>query len=136
MENGESRRNGLLLVVKLAEFGDKVADAVRQSIGGMDVTDNASLRVLVGLELDGPARPGDIAGRIGITSGGVTKVLTRLESAGLVSRRYGAFPDDRRGVEVSLTEKGQTVAREFGRELERQISEAPELFAEIAQLLN
>jgi DNA-binding MarR family transcriptional regulator len=136
MERETSQRDHLLLVLKLAEFGDMVTDAVRDSMGGLDLADNAALRVLVSLELDGPSRPGDIAGSIGMTSGGVTKVLTRLEAAGLASRRYGAFADDRRGVEVSLTEKGRTVACEFGRELGLQLSKSPELVADMSRLLS
>jgi DNA-binding MarR family transcriptional regulator len=136
MESETSRRDHLLLVLKLAEFGEMVTDAVQDSMGGLDLADNAGLRVLVGLELYGPSRPGGIAGSIGMTSGGVTKVLTRLEAVGLVSRRYGAFPDDRRGVEVSLTEKGRDVAREFGREFGLQLSKASELVADMSRLLS
>lgn len=42
-----------------------------------------------------------------ITSGGMTKRLDRLESAGWVERH--ADPDDRRGVLITLTPEGQRI---------------------------
>ncbi|QUQ66629.1 MarR family regulatory protein [Kutzneria sp. CA-103260] len=45
-----------------------------------------------------------------ISSGGLTKRLTRLESRGLVSRRLD--PDDRRSLLAALTEPGRALAGE------------------------
>lgn len=49
--------------------------------------------------------PADVLRSVLITSGGLTKRLDRLESAGLIERRPD--PDDRRGTRVRLTSAGQ-----------------------------
>jgi DNA-binding MarR family transcriptional regulator len=55
-------------------------------------------------------KPTDLARSALITSGGMTSRLDRLERAGLIERR--ADPEDRRGVLVRLTERGERVAAE------------------------
>jgi DNA-binding MarR family transcriptional regulator len=55
----------------------------------------------------GQLRPGDLARRLGLTSGGVTALVHRLERAGHVRRH--AHPRDRRSTLLSLTPA--TVAR-------------------------
>ena len=71
----------------------------------------------------------------GLTSGGVTKAVSRLEDVGLVARRYGAFAEDRRGVAISLTPKGEALVGSFARELGVCISEAGPLIKEMSRLL-
>ena len=130
-----SDRDSLELLVRLAEFGELVTDAVRQTTGGMDLSDNLSVVILCRLELDGPLRPTDIIEFTGLTSGGVTKVVSRLEDSGLVTRRYGAFAEDRRGVAISLTPKGEALIRSFAGELGIRISEAGPLIKDMNRLL-
>ncbi|WP_112134823.1 MarR family winged helix-turn-helix transcriptional regulator [Glycomyces dulcitolivorans] len=48
-----------------------------------------------------------------LTTGGVTRLIDRMEAAGLVAR--GANPDDRRGRMVRLTEAGEAKAVEASR---------------------
>jgi DNA-binding MarR family transcriptional regulator len=67
-------------------FNDKVASDV-----GLNVTDLQFLNVL---ELQGSATPSDFARWSGLTSGGVTVVLDRLEKAGYIKRQPN--PEDRR----------------------------------------
>jgi DNA-binding MarR family transcriptional regulator len=67
-------------------FNARVAEQV-----GMNVTDMQCLHLLY---LEGPATPGRLARRCGLTSGGITVVLDRLESAGYIRRE--ANPEDRR----------------------------------------
>jgi DNA-binding MarR family transcriptional regulator len=55
-------------------------------------------------------RPNELSRDLVITSGGMSNVLHRLESAGLVRRV--AVPDDRRGKQVELTDEGLRMARE------------------------
>lgn len=135
MEWDGSDRDNLELLLRLAEFDELVTEAVRGTAGGVDVTDNVSLAVLCRLEIEGLSRPTDIAEFTGLTSGGVTKLVSRLEDAGLVTRRYGAFSDDRRGVAVSLSTKGEVLVRDFARELGLRISEAGPLIKEMSRLL-
>ncbi len=47
----------------------------------------------------------DIAEKLGITSGGVTKIVSQLEGQSLLRRDMD--PDDRRGIVVSLTPGGE-----------------------------
>jgi len=47
----------------------------------------------------------DIAEKLGITSGGVTKIVSQLEEQSLLRRDMD--PDDRRGIIVSLTPRGE-----------------------------
>jgi DNA-binding MarR family transcriptional regulator len=49
-------------------------------------------------------RIGDLASALGITVGGTSKVVDRIEAAGLIAR--GADPDDRRAARVTLTPEG------------------------------
>ncbi len=60
---------------------------------------------------DGHLRPGEIAARILVTSGTLTPMLDRLESAKFVRREPN--PDDRRSVIVVLTEQGEAALAEY-----------------------
>lgn len=59
------------------------------------------LRCLHLLE-DGPATPGEVAAKTGLTSGSVTALLDRLEGAGFIERRRSCA--DRRSVELAMSE--------------------------------
>ena len=65
---------------------------------GMNQTDWDCLDVL---DWTGPIAAGDLAKRVGLTSGAITGVLDRLEKAGMARRV--ADPGDRRRVIVELT---------------------------------
>ena len=69
--------------------------------------DTPQLGVLVSLDVFGRQQPGSVAALLGLTSGGVSKMIDRLEHAGLVRRAHGAVPDDRRAVLVELTDLGR-----------------------------
>jgi DNA-binding MarR family transcriptional regulator len=58
---------------------------------------------------DAGLRIGGIASRVLLTSGGVTRLVDRLESRGLVERT--SCPTDRRGTSVRLTEHGRSTLR-------------------------
>ena len=62
---------------------------------------------LVVVAMAGPARPSAIAQVTGLSTGGVTLLLDRLERDGLLQRAYGVDPHDRRAVIASLTEAGR-----------------------------
>jgi MarR family transcriptional regulator, organic hydroperoxide resistance regulator len=73
-------------------YNQRVADQL-----GMHPTDMQSLHLL---ELLGPMTPGHLAECTGLTTGGVTVMLDRLENAGYARRERN--PDDRRSVLVHL----------------------------------
>jgi DNA-binding MarR family transcriptional regulator len=74
-------------------FNQKVADHA-----GLHLTDMQCINLL---ELLGPVTPGILAQSTGLTSGGVTVMLDRLEKAGFVKRERN--PNDRRSVLVRVT---------------------------------
>lgn len=55
----------------------------------------------------------DLAERLNITSGGVTKIVGQLEEQGILRRDMD--PDDRRGILVSLTSKGKSLINKLHR---------------------
>ena len=68
-------------------------------LAGLNATDWECLDVL---DWVGPITAGELARRVGITSGAVTGAIDRLENLGLVER--GADPNDRRKVIVRLAD--------------------------------
>lgn len=69
-------------------FNQKVADRFQ-----LNLTDSQCLNVL---EMAGSATPGQLAAQTGLTTGGITVVLDRLEKAGFVKREPN--PEDRRSL--------------------------------------
>ena len=66
----------------------------------------------------------ELAERLDITSGGVTRIITSLEDRGYIKRTMSS--EDRRGIKVTLTEKGckiVTEIREASLELHSKILE-------------
>jgi DNA-binding MarR family transcriptional regulator len=76
-------------------FNQQVADHA-----GLRLTDMQCVNVL---ELLGPSTPGKLAACTGLTTGGVTVMLDRLETAGFVKRAPN--PADRRSILVSVNPK-------------------------------
>jgi DNA-binding MarR family transcriptional regulator len=73
-------------------YNQQVADRV-----GLRLTDMQCINVL---DLMGPSTPGELARSTGLTTGGVTVMLDRLEKSGYVKREPN--PRDRRSVLVRL----------------------------------
>lgn len=55
----------------------------------------------------------DLGERLSITPGGVTRIVTSLEEKELVRREID--PDDRRGINVKLTERGELLVNDIRR---------------------
>lgn len=70
------------------------------------VVGNHPMTTLLILADDGPTRPVELAERVGMTSGGMTKVIDRLEQLELVERDPDAVADGR-GLLVRLTTDGR-----------------------------
>jgi MarR family transcriptional regulator, organic hydroperoxide resistance regulator len=73
-------------------YNQQIADRV-----GLRLTDMQCINVL---ELMGPSTPGELARHTGLTTGGVTMMLDRLEKGGYLKREPN--PRDRRSVLVHL----------------------------------
>ena len=89
-----------------AVFG---ADAARV-LAPLGVREFADRFTVALLHLHGTQRPTQIADELGLTPSGTSGVLTRLERAGLITRRHDLTPGDRRAVVVKLTPHGQQAA--------------------------
>ncbi len=63
--------------------------------------------------LDGPRRSGQLCNELGMTTGGMAKLLKRLESTGVIERRRGE-EQDLRTVTVQLTADGQALVETAG----------------------
>lgn len=72
--------------------------------------DNLSSIVVAQLYLHGPMRPGQLRRATGMSTGGTTKLLDRIEQAGLIARVLGPVDGDRRAVSIVLTGRGRTFA--------------------------
>jgi DNA-binding MarR family transcriptional regulator len=99
----------LRLLAAVFRWGEAYGGALVRRHGHHDAARNLPIIVLATLATDGPLRPARIADLTGLSSGGVTALLDRLESRGLVHRSLGERPDDRRAVVVELTEQGRRV---------------------------
>lgn len=73
------------------------------------LSQNAVLVVLTDLSARGARRPRDLRDATGMTTGGVSNLLARLEGGGLISRTSAPVGGDARAVRVDLTEKGREV---------------------------
>ena len=73
---------------------------------GLGATVAGALRVL-DAAAEGPLTASQLGTELRLTSGAVTKLLDRLEAAGLVERRRGTV--DRRHVFVALTDKARRI---------------------------
>ena len=121
-------------LVFLGRLGLDLSQSISDSLGP-DLASNASVVTLFWLDLEGPQRPGAIQELTGLSSGGVSKLLDRLEAAGLVSRTPGAADGDRRGVQVRLTRKGRQTSRRIAVIVNGRLAELRVLVKEIDTLL-
>jgi DNA-binding MarR family transcriptional regulator len=129
----ELRAERVLLL--LAQLGQHLSAALEQVTDDVP-SGNAPTIVLCQLDLEGPLRPGRLMEATGLTSGGVTKVLDRLEHKGLVRREYGVLEDDHRAVVVTLTEEGRAAVRAYARVTLDSLDEARVTVKEIDALLD
>lgn len=87
---------------------NQVSDSFRRRLeaAGCTVTEWVALRTLH----DAPAPHAALVTALGMTKGAVSKVVDRLETRGLVTRRTG---EDRRSQALSLTAKGRALVPEL-----------------------
>jgi DNA-binding MarR family transcriptional regulator len=98
----------------------KIADQV-----GLHLTDMQCINVL---ELAGATTPGELARSTGLTTGGVTVMLDRLEKAGYVKREPN--PQDRRSLLVRINQKKLGKIQSYYDEINRQLGDLLEATSE------
>jgi DNA-binding MarR family transcriptional regulator len=123
------------LLLKFAEFGQLVSAALDEATKDEGLVSNTHIVVLCRLELLGHQRPSDIMDTTGLTSGGVTKLIDRLATAGWVERLDDPVPGDGRGVMVALTDTGRERLRSMVKVLSDRLGETQVLVKEINRLL-
>lgn len=99
---------------------DELAARLRLAVGRLSrrirIDDNESLpplqlSTLVTVEQHGPLRLSELARREGVTAPTMSRVLSALDDAGLVTR--AADPGDARGVLISISDPGRVRLREI-----------------------
>jgi DNA-binding MarR family transcriptional regulator len=82
-----------------------LSDRIGQELAEAGLPELAWHDVLARLnESADPLRPKDLLCRVGMTKSGLTRLLDRIESAGMIERR--SCPSDRRGTWLTMTDEG------------------------------
>ncbi|MEA3409196.1 MAG: MarR family transcriptional regulator [Candidatus Eisenbacteria bacterium] len=106
------RRQAQEALLVLGSLGQLLTEAIGSRVD-RGFAGNAEVIVVTYLDVSGPLRPADVVSATGMSSGGVTKLLDRLENGGYIRREYGTFLGDRRVSILSLTPDGEQLAREY-----------------------
>ena len=134
MSDSQEQATARLLLL-LASFGHTVSSAMAKATGEPDLVGNTPILIMSSIELAGPKRPSELTEVTGLSSGGLSKVLDRMEALGAISRKRGVVPGDGRAVLVSLTERGHRLIRSMRKELTARLPESRALVAEIARVI-
>ncbi|MGK2933519.1 MAG: MarR family winged helix-turn-helix transcriptional regulator [Solirubrobacterales bacterium] len=98
----QSIRNTHLAVVEKVELS--LADADLPGLAWYDVLSRLDKSA-------SPTRPKDLLCQVSVTKSGLTRLLDRIEKAGLIERSY--CPSDRRGTFLSITKEGRKTLAEM-----------------------
>ncbi len=99
------RRFVMAALGALAALGETIIEDLVDAGVDASVVGNSTVATLLSLADAGSLRPVELARRVGMTTGGMTKVIDRLEARGLV-RRDADGVDDGRAVLITLTASG------------------------------
>ena len=124
------------LLLLLAGYGQILTEAIGEVAPDPELVNNVSVVVLCTLDLEGPRRPGELQAVTGLSSGGVSKLVDRMEQAGVVKRTYGRVPGDNRGVLVSITRRGRSLASRFCAAVAARLPESRALVKEITTAID
>jgi Transcriptional regulators len=84
----------------------------------------SSFEVLAALrDLDGRARPQDVAAWMRIPPSSLSRRLDRLEEEGWIARHREVDPEDHRAVEIELTRRGRALWREMSVSYRRAVQQ-------------
>lgn len=105
-EGNETEKRALDVYIKLSRSADVVSQNINDHLRDYDLT-FSQFGVIEALHHLGSLQTGELGSKILKSSGNMTLVIDNLVKRGLVKRRRRE--DDRRVIEVSLTESGQTL---------------------------
>jgi DNA-binding MarR family transcriptional regulator len=120
------------LLLLMSGYGRTVSEAMLDVSPEPELAGSVSLVVLCTLDLEGARRPGVLQEITGLSSGGVSKLLDRMEAAGVVKRTYGGVPGDNRGVLVSITRRGRALVARFTTEVSARLPASRDLLDEVS----
>ncbi|MEM7505042.1 MAG: MarR family transcriptional regulator [Pseudomonadota bacterium] len=96
----------LMLGTRLKRIGERLQSDTQTLIHGAGISiPTAQFPLLVALHRFGPLNIGDLAGSLGISQPGVTRMVRLLEASGLI--RTAPLPEDQRIKTVALTFEGE-----------------------------
>lgn len=110
----DATARALIRLVGTAIF---ITDAVERLPVEPILKRNAPFVIILSVWRSGPMRPGELGEIVGMSSGGTTKVIDRLQNAGLVTKTKDGGDADGRAVYVDVTDLGRTVAEQLLAEL-------------------
>jgi DNA-binding MarR family transcriptional regulator len=134
MANQDQIHDARRLLVLTGRIGSIASEAIANAVGH-ELTDNGPVVALLALDEQGSLRPSALQELTGLSSGGVSKLLDRLQESGLVSREYGVLPQDRRASIVRLTAKGRRTAHRMAEAIVAQADELRVMLKEIQAFL-
>jgi DNA-binding MarR family transcriptional regulator len=124
------------LLIATVQLGEAIAGSIVARSGDPSLAFNAPIAVITELALRGPRRPSQLAALTGLTSGGVTKLLDRMEEGGVVTRRTGLIKRDHRAVVIQLTDQGEAFALAIADGVLDQVALVRYLSAEMMTLVD
>lgn len=124
------------LLMALVQFGEHLGTAIATRAEDPTMAQNAPIAVITELALRGARRPSQLAAFTGLTSGGLTKMVDRLEESGLVVRTVGEVPRDRRAVTIRLTDQGERLAATVADAVLEQMSLIRSAVAEMTEVID
>jgi DNA-binding HxlR family transcriptional regulator len=122
------------LLMVLGRLGTAIGVAISEAVGA-ELSANGPVITLFALDEQGSLRPGQLQELTGLSSGGVSKLLDRLQDSGLITREYGVLEGDRRGSVVKLTAKGRRTSRKMVAAIERSQHDMRVMVKEMQEVL-
>lgn len=130
------RREAQAVLLQMAELRLTLTSAAAAAVRDADAAADLSATLLFALDNDGAMRPTAIQEVTGLSSGGVTKLVERLERKGLLARKPGAIDGDRRGVLVELTRRGRNTVRSMSDAMADALAEADPAVEQLVRALS
>ncbi len=107
---GDSVSDMISVVRHLSEAGARYGEDVAPVADSFGITDTTARFAVCLIEASGTIRPTAIGRELGLASAGVSAVLDRLDSAGLIIREHDTIDHDRRSVVVQPSPLGRRAA--------------------------
>lgn len=97
----------LVAAIEMGRAGAAFVEDVTLALDPFGIREFSGRLTLVLVFLNGHQRPSQVADELGFSMGGTSRLLNRLEEAGLITRRHDATEGDRRAVRLQLTPRGE-----------------------------